>query len=124
MKTGITMATIPAKYKSLLQGILNLIETETGCIYQMTLNKYGDEDGTGCVIGDINEREIEVYDMDSSDTELEGTYDTQADLFTKLCEDTKYNNYKICEDNTICKEYYGMGNDYDCRIKGYYRFTT
>jgi hypothetical protein len=70
---------IPQKYKDLLQDVLNQMETETGNLYQFTVNKFGNPSNYNYVVGDFKNRKfkIEVYDMDPEYKELEGVYDSR-----------------------------------------------
>lgn len=68
---------IPQKYKDALQTMLNTMESETGEMYQFTVNKFGCYSNYNCVIGNFNKRphKIEIYNMDPNYQLLEGVYD-------------------------------------------------
>ncbi len=79
---------IPQKYKDSLQTVLDQMETETGSMYQFTVNKFGNPSNYNCIVGDFGERnsKIQVYDMDPAYQELEGIYQNRKDIENRIQE--------------------------------------
>lgn len=72
-----SVVVIPIKYKDILQKVLNEIESETGDMYQITINKFGNYSSDNFILGDFDSRAgsiVEVYDVDPEYKELEGIY--------------------------------------------------
>lgn len=88
---------IPEKYKTILQALLNLIESDTGEVYELTLK-------------DI--KKIEVYNMFPAE-ELIGTYSKD-----ELCEKLNKNYLSMNKDNNTIYDTY----DYKKAIRGHYRY--
>lgn len=77
---------IPEKYKELLSTVLNQMESETGNMYQFTVNKFGNPSNYNCIIGNFKNRniKIEVYDTKPKYKELVDVYDSRVDLVNKI----------------------------------------
>jgi len=87
---------IPQKYKDLLQTLLNQMETETGNMYQFTVNKFGNPSNYNYIVGDFKNRnmKIEVYDMKLDYKLLEGIYDSRNDILKKIKELRSFEIYE------------------------------
>src|SRR5437868_10406238 len=72
------------KYNQQFQQILNSLEQETGCLYQLNIIKHN-SNGV-CIIGDLNNRklQVEVYDMSEEFKQLEGIYDSLDDVKRRI----------------------------------------
>ena len=79
---------IPQKYKDLLQNVLNQMESETGDMYQFTVNKFGNPSNYNFIIGKFTNRnmKIQVYDMELEFKDLEGLYDSRDCVIAKIKE--------------------------------------
>jgi len=82
------LGNIQPKYKEALQQLLNQMEKETGNMYQITVNKFGNYHDCACIIGEFKKRELmlRVFDMDPEYKALEGIYLSKADIDKKLQE--------------------------------------
>lgn len=66
---------LPEKYLAMFEDILSKLQTETGEMYQLHINKFDDMSG-GLIIGAFKDivRPIIIYDMQPGYEELNGTY--------------------------------------------------
>ena len=78
-------ANIPQKYKDMLQNILELMEKETGNMYQFTVNTFGVQNHYNCIIGNFNRNyKIKICEMKSGYEELEGIYNNKKEIYDKV----------------------------------------
>lgn len=105
---------IPQKYKDMLQNVLTQMESETGNMYQFTVNRFGNPSNYNCVVGEFKTRnkKVEVYEMDTDHKELEGIYDSINDIINKLSELRKSEAYVMSEGVKATKSLLGAYYEY------------
>lgn len=79
-------ATIPQKYQDMLQSILEQMESETGNMYQITINTFGIHSNYNTMIGNFNRKsyKIKVHNMKPGLEELEGIYNDKNEVYKKI----------------------------------------
>jgi hypothetical protein len=77
---------VPPAYIEQLQTVLSQLESETGSMYQITLQQFG-HNGTH-IVGNFDKRpnQIEVYNMDPLFQELNGVYQSKDEIVNKIKE--------------------------------------
>lgn len=84
-----SVAPLPVKYQAQLTELLAALEKETGEMFQFTVDRFGERlsyNQKKNIIGDFSTRsqKVLVYDMSPGHEELEGTYDSIADVEKKI----------------------------------------
>ena len=78
---------IPEKYLDAFQKVINELESETGLMYQITINEFGKPMlDDKIIVGDFMERKkkLEVYETNQDYEEILGMYDSKSDLEARI----------------------------------------